>query len=110
MNTFSKKNKKHFRIFVFLLVIMTFPNVVYAEDPKLVTGTLALFNAAMNWLLILIPTGAALKLAYHAFKKMINEDQAIITEQNRMMKNSLITAVIAETAVSVVKIVLSFYQ
>jgi len=79
-------------------------------EPKLVSGTFNLLTAASGWLAILIPPGAGLFLGYHAWQKSLTEDHAVIAEKNKLMKNVLIGAAIAETATSLAWAVLKFYQ
>lgn len=93
-----------------LLVIVFFPEVALANEPTIVTGTKDLLNALMNWLLGLIPLGAASVLAWHAFAKQLNEgDGAKVSQHNQAMKNTLISAAIGVTAAGTVKAILAFY-
>lgn len=97
-------------ILILGLVISSFALPVYADEPKLVSGTLALLTAATSWLTGLIPVGSGLFLGYHAWLKSMSEDQAIIAEKNRLMKNVLIGAAIATTASGLARIILGFYS
>lgn len=81
-----------------------------ATAPKLVTGTVELFKTATTWLLIIIPVAAGLYLGFHALMKSLAEDNAVIAEKNKLMKNVLIGAAIAEGASGLVTVVLSFYS
>jgi len=81
-----------------------------AGTPVLVTGTLSLFQAATTWLLLIIPVGGGLFLGYHALMKALTDDQAVIADKNKLMKNVLIGLAIAETASGLVTVILSFYK
>jgi len=87
-----------------------FSSPVYADQPKLVSGTVALFQAATTWLLVIIPVGAGFMLGYQALLKSMTDDHAVVAEKNKFMKNVLIGAIIAETASGLVVLVLSFYS
>lgn len=93
-----------------LLVVFISPAVLAAGEPEIVTGTKNLLNAAMTWLLILIPVGCAVMIAWHAFLKQLNEgDPAQAQIHNRAMKSALIAGAIGISASGIVKAVLSFY-
>lgn len=81
-----------------------------SDAPKIVTGTVNLFKAISNWLLLIIPVGAGAFLGYQALQKSMTDDQAVIAEKNKLMKNTLIGAAIAETATGLVSAFLSFYS
>ena len=105
-----KKVEKAYCIFVLTtmtITIMACP--VYAAQPKLVTGTVALFQAATSWLLVIIPVGAGTVLCYTALQKSLTDDHAVLAEKNKMMKNVLIGAAIAETSSGLVTAILAFY-
>lgn len=105
-----KKGEKIFNTAICTLGLMSIGTISYAGTPKLITGTVALFQSATTWLLLIIPVGAGFVLGYQALQKSLTEDQAIIAEKNKMMKNVIIGAAIAETASGLVTIVLSFYK
>lgn len=93
---------------VFVLFIT--PVVLASGEPGIVTGTKNLLDAAMTWLLILIPVGCAAVIAWHAFIKQLNEgDPAQAQIHNRAMKNALIAGAIGVSASGIVKAVLGFY-
>jgi hypothetical protein len=92
------------------MLVMVLTNNAYAETPKLVTGTIELFKAISGWLLLIIPAGAGAILGYHALQKTMTEDDAVIADKNKKMKNVLISAAVAETASGLVTVVLSFYS
>lgn len=106
----QKLEKTYNAIVLMMIMSLVMVQPLYAAPPKLVTGTVALFSAISNWLLIIIPVGAGAVLGYHALQKSLSDDQAIIAEKNKLMKNVLIGAAIAETAVGLVAVVLSFYK
>lgn len=83
--------------------------VFAADDPKIVSGTQKLFTYGTTALALLIPAGAGVFLGYHAFQKSVSDDDAVIAHKNKLMKNVLIGAIIAETASGIVAFVLNFY-
>lgn len=91
------------------MTITVIASPVYAAQPKLVTGTVALFQAATTWLLVIIPVGAGTVLGYTALQKSLTDDHAVLAEKNKMMKNVLIGAAIAETSSGLVTAILAFY-
>ena len=78
--------------------------------PKLISGTVSLLSAVSAWLLLIIPVGAGAFLGYQALQKSLTDDQAVIAEKNKLMKNTLIGAAIAMTADGLATLVLSFYS
>jgi hypothetical protein len=105
-----KKGEKAYSIFVLTTMTITImASPVYAAQPKLVTGTVALFQAATTWLLVIIPVGAGTVLGYTALQKSLTDDHAVLAEKNKMMKNVLIGAAIAETSSGLVTAILAFY-
>lgn len=105
-----KKGEKAYRTFILTAIgFTTMATPVYASQPKLVSGTVALFQAATGWLLVIIPVGAGCVLGYTALQKSLTDDHAIVAEKNKMMKNVLIGAAIAESAAGLVTAVLAFY-
>lgn len=93
-------------------VVLAFPGYVSAaNEPGIVSGTLELLEAATSWLFVLIPSGCATMLGWHAFVKQMNEgDPAQAGIHNRAMKNILIGGAIGISAVSIVKAFLAFYS
>lgn len=89
---------------------MTMPKLVYAAgQPKLVSGTVSLFQTATTWLLVIIPVGTGFFLGYHASQKAMSEDEAIVAQKNKLMKNVIIGAAIAESAAGFITTILAFY-
>lgn len=105
---FLKKATYSFSLALFLS--LQFTAVAFADDPKIVTGTVKAFQAVTGWLLLIIPVGAGAFLGFHALQKALTEDQSIIAEKNRLMKNVLIGSAIAETASGFVTLFLGFYN
>ena len=111
-NAFTKFNVslKSFRIFILsLLTSFVHYSVSYAATPRIVTGTYDLLQAATGWLLIIIPVGAGLFVGFHALQKSMTEDQAVIAEKNKLIKNTIISAIVAECASGIITAILSFY-
>lgn len=104
--------KNIYRIMLTIALILVFTPIVLAEgEPGIVTGTKNLLDAAMTWLLILIPVGCACVIAWHAFVKQMNEgDPAQAAVHNRAMKNALVAGAIGISASGIVKAVLAFYS
>ena len=97
---------------VMSFILLNAANVVNAatdDPPKIVTGTVALFKAGSLWLLLIIPVGAGFFMGYHALQKSMSDDDAVIADKNKKIKNTLIGAVIAETATGLVAAILAFY-
>lgn len=109
LKALKKAEKAYYTLVLATMTITTMANPVYAAQPKLVTGTVALFQAATTWLLVIIPVGAGTVLGYTALQKSLTDDHAILAEKNKMMKNVLIGAAIAETSSGLVTAILAFY-
>ncbi|MBN4062886.1 MAG: hypothetical protein COA82_01165 [Alkaliphilus sp.] len=77
--------------------------------PDIISGTVSLFQAITTWLLILIPICAGATLTYFALQKSMCDDQSIIADKNKKMKNVLISAIIGMGSVGIVTLILSFY-
>lgn len=89
-----------------LLLITT--DYVFAQ-PDIVKNTIKLLNDANTWLLAIIPLASGLYLGYQALQKSLSEDQAMIADKNKKMKNVLIGAIIAESAMTLTKFILGYY-
>lgn len=106
-----EKTQGFFKVMLLSLIFTgAYVKGVYASQPKIVSGTVNLLQNATTWLAILIPLGAGLFLGFHAFMKSISDDQAVIAEKNKMMKNVLIGAVIATTASGLASFILNYYR
>lgn len=106
-----KKFEKSYNLLIVAMILgVFFVSPAYANTPKLVSGTVNLFQAITGWLLLIIPVGAGAMLGYQALQKSLTDDQAVIAEKNKFMKNILIGAAIAETASGLVTIFLGFYS
>lgn len=97
-------------LFYSIIISSAFISQAYAGTPKLVTGTESLAKAVSSWLLLIIPLSAGAALAYQALSKSLCDDDAMIAHKNRLMKNILIGAAIAECADSLVTAILAFYK
>jgi uncharacterized membrane protein len=106
-----KKIENAYKIFIFSLMLsFSMCPAVFANQPRIVTGTVNLFRAITGWLLLIIPVGAGAFVAFHALQKSMTEDQAVIAEKNKLIKNTIIGAIIAECADGLVTVILSFYS
>lgn len=83
--------------------------IVAAEAaPVFVTGTQNLMNDAMTWVLVLIPTAAALYCAWKAFcYQAADENERTMIKKS--VKGALIIAVLGECASAIIKVILSYY-
>lgn len=94
----------------FGIITLFSPIALSTDTPGIVTGTKNLLDAALGWLLILIPVGCGCVIGWHAFCKQLNEgDPAQATTHNRAMKNALVAGAIGMSASGIVKAVLAFY-
>lgn len=79
------------------------------NQPDIVSGTLALIQAATGWLTLIIGGGAGIFLGYLAITRGMTDDQAVIAEKNKLMKNTVKSAVIAASSTGIISLILSFY-
>jgi len=107
---YNKTKEEYKNIMVSIMTLIIMSNKAYANPPKIVTGTVDLFTDVSNWLLILIPVVAGAFFGYFALKKSATEDDAVIADMNKKMKNTIISAVIAETGAGIVRLVLGYYS
>ncbi|MBU3173280.1 hypothetical protein [Clostridium estertheticum] len=106
-----KKGEKTYNTLILTSMIgMGISSNVYASQPVLISGTVKLFSAITTWLLVIIPVGAGAVLGYQALQKSLTDDQGVIGEKNKMMKNVIIGAAIAETASGLITVILGFYK
>ena len=82
--------------------------VASAAAPVFVTGTQNLMNDAMTWVLVLIPTAAALFCAWKAFcYQAADENERTMIKKS--VKGALIIAVLGECSSAIIKLILSYY-
>lgn len=82
--------------------------IVASAAPIFVTGTQNLMNDAMTWVLVLIPTAAALFCAWKAFcYQAADENERTMIKKS--VKGALIIAVLGECASAIIKVILSYY-
>lgn len=110
LSLLGKIKNTHYSSALLFLLLMGISTQVHAATPKLVSGTIDLFKAATGWLTLIIPSGAGVFLAYHATQKALSDDQAVIAEKNKLMKNVIIGAAVATTASGLATIILGFYS
>lgn len=106
----KKAEKKVFALLTIFVLSSLFISVCYADDPKLVTGTVALFKAITGWLLLIIPVGAGAFAGWHGLQKSMSEDDAVIAQKNKLIKNTIIGAAVAMTADGLILTILNFYK
>jgi hypothetical protein len=105
------QTKYHLLVVGFIFTaLVTSPTFASASTPKLVSGTVDLFDDILSWLLLIIPGGMAIMLAYHAFTRSMADDPATIAEKNKLMKNVVIGGLLAFSASGLIKIILAYYQ
>ena len=103
------KTKKTQLITAGTIALYSTPVMATQGGVPIIGGVTKLLNDALGWLSGLIPLGCALFLGFHAFKKTMSDDQAMIADCNKKMKNTLISGVVAVSAVLIVKFLLSTY-
>lgn len=83
--------------------------IVAAEAaPVFVTGTVNLMNDAMTWILILIPTAAALFCAWKALcYQSADENERVVIKKS--VKGAVIVAIFGELSSAIIKLILSYY-
>ena len=111
-----KKNQNFKKIKPQLIVLLTLifsniPMVAFAADqPKIISGTIELVNAATSWLLILAPITGALFGMYHAIRKSMSDDETEIKRHSKMIKNAVIGVIIALCLSGIINFVSGFYS
>ncbi|HHV30704.1 MAG TPA: hypothetical protein GXX73_14200 [Clostridium sp.] len=109
-NFIKRNEKKIASLFMVFVMSSMFISVCYADDPKLITGTVNLFKQVTKWLLLIIPVGAGAFAGWHAFQKSMSDDEAVIAQKNKLIKNTIIGAAIAVTADGLITAILAFYK
>lgn len=107
---FLNKIEKLYYALIAGFIFADIPNTIYADSPALVSGTVKLFQNITAWLLLIIPVGAGAFLAFHATQKALSDDQAVIAEKNKLMKNAVIGAAVAESASGLITLILGYYS
>jgi hypothetical protein len=93
-----------------LFAIVFAPPALAAGEPTFVAGAQKLLNDVTNWLLALIPASAGAAIGYHALMKQLSDgDPASAAVHNRAMRNVLVAGAIGMSAVSIVKVFLSYF-
>lgn len=109
-STVLERLNKPIRLIITSFVLSSVLSVnAFATEPKLVSGTLELIKKGTGWLTLIVGGGAALFLGYLALCKALTEDQAVIAEKNKLMKNTVKSSVIAVSATGLITLILSFY-
>lgn len=82
-----------------------------ATTPKIMTGTTALANAGLNWILVLLPIVAAFALGWCKVQQMMSgNDPAVVASMNKWMRGIIIAAIIGETASALITSIVSYYK
>ena len=77
--------------------------------PTIISGTLALLNAASGWITVLAPVVGGVFGGYHAIMKSRADDEMEIAKHQKMIKNAIIGTVVAMTITGTITFVTSFY-
>ena len=64
----------------------------------------------VSWLLILIPAGAGMTVAYYAVKKTITNDAETIGQCEARIKQTIIGAIIGVTLSGLITVIRTFYS
>jgi len=80
-----------------------------SNPPQVFQGARQLIIDMLGWIRWLIPAGAALMVAYHAFGKVMNTDSGVAADKNRKMKDVLIYAAVGMGAVSIIEFFMSYF-
>lgn len=109
MKKFFKKAANMLAMGVLFTIVFA-PPVLAAGEPGFVAGAQRLLNDVTNWLLALIPASAGAAIGYHALMKQLSDgDPASAAVHNRAMRNVLVAGAIGMSAVSIVKVFLSYF-
>lgn len=63
----------------------------------------------VDWLVLIIPTGAGLRVAYLSFRKTMTDNDGYISDLNVKIKNTIIGSVIAFSISGIVSLFRSYY-
>lgn len=105
----KKLSKKKMQLLL-MMVMVSLAVPVFASEPKLVSGTINLAKTASTWLAGGIAVTAGLFAGYFAWQKSISQDDANIAKYNKLIKNTIVGAVIATTISGLITVILSFYS
>ena len=90
------------------VMILTLGNYVYADDPKIVTGTKNLFTDASGWVLILDPVVAGVICGVCGLQWFFG-DESDKKAKVKIIKGTFGMAVFIEVAAALIKFVLTYY-
>lgn len=91
------------------MLVFSINSFATQSDPKIFTGTLELIRRGTLWLTAITAGGCGLFLGYLALCKSLTDDQAVIAEKNKLMKNTIKGGIIAVSATGIITLILSFY-
>lgn len=77
--------------------------------PTIISGTIALLNAASGWVLILAPIVGGLFGGYHAIRKSASDDDMEIAKHDKRIKNAVFGVILALSISGIVKFVAGYY-
>jgi len=64
----------------------------------------------ITWLYILIPVGAGTMVTYQGFRKTATEDQGVIEDCNRKIKNTIKGAIVGLTLSGLIQFIKTYYS
>lgn len=70
---------------------------------------IAYLTQMFGWLLIITPFGAGAMCTYQAVRKALTQDEEVIEESNRLIKNTVKGAVVIMTISGLVEAIKLFY-
>ncbi len=78
--------------------------------PTIISGTIALLNAASKWILLIAPLTGSVFGGYHAIKKSTSDDDMEIKKHEKMIKNAIVGVVVAMTVSGIITFVTGYYK
>lgn len=79
------------------------------QDSKIATGTMQLLNDTTSWLMALLPVAGAVAIVYFSIRKNFTEDEQEGRMWTKRIRTSLICIAVGEAAVTIIKIIVSYY-
>ena len=112
MNVLKSKMFAQFVLMSGLVMLYStiFDQSVFADDPKIVTGTKELLTKAGAWVTGLIPATGILMLTYQSWmKQQANGEPSEMAKYGKAMKNTLIYSALGVTAAGLFTVIMAFY-
>lgn len=80
-----------------------------STTPSFFTNINKAFLAGAGWLGTIVAASTGFYVAFHAWQKSMTDDEAVIAQKNKLIKNALVGAAIVLGGGSVVTAVLAFF-